>query len=90
MLRATEAPPWSCSTSGHGGQDVRGHEHPHMYAIDKAGVLVYAGAIDDRPTSRKGDVRGPQLRARRAPGGDDEAAGEDAGDPGLRLHREVL
>ena len=29
---------------------------PHMYVIDKAGILVYAGAIDDRPTTRKGDV----------------------------------
>jgi peroxiredoxin len=31
---------------------------PHMYVIDKAGLLVYAGAIDDRPTSRKADVHG--------------------------------
>ena len=29
---------------------------PHMYVIDKAGILVYAGAIDDRPTTRKSDV----------------------------------
>ena len=29
-----------------------------MYVIDKAGTLVYAGAIDDRPTSRRGDVQG--------------------------------
>lgn len=31
---------------------------PHMYLIDKAGVLVYAGAIDDRPTTRTADVPG--------------------------------
>lgn len=31
---------------------------PHMYVVDKGGVLVYAGAIDDRPTSRKADVQG--------------------------------
>src|SRR5216684_8292109 len=31
---------------------------PHMYIIDKAGTLVYAGAIDDRPTTRRGDVQG--------------------------------
>jgi hypothetical protein len=43
-----------------------GHEHPHMYAIDKAGVLVYAGAIDDRPTSRKGDVQGAHNYVRAA------------------------
>jgi peroxiredoxin len=30
---------------------------PHMYVIDPAGMLVYAGAIDDRPTSRKSDVQ---------------------------------
>jgi hypothetical protein len=33
---------------------------PHMYVIDKAGVLQYAGAIDDRPTTRKSDVPGAQ------------------------------
>ena len=31
---------------------------PHMYLVDKAGVLVYAGAIDDKPTTRRGDVQG--------------------------------
>src|SRR3989441_10941562 len=30
---------------------------PHMYVIDKAGTLMYAGAIDDRPTTRRGDVQ---------------------------------
>jgi hypothetical protein len=39
---------------------------PHMYVIDKAGVLVYAGAIDDRPTSRKSDVPGAQNYVRAA------------------------
>jgi len=33
---------------------------PHMYVIDKTGVLQYAGAIDDKPTSRKSDVPGAQ------------------------------
>jgi hypothetical protein len=31
---------------------------PHMYVVDKTGLLVYAGAIDDRPTTRKADVPG--------------------------------
>jgi len=31
---------------------------PHMYVVDKAGILVYAGAIDDRPTTRRADVQG--------------------------------
>jgi peroxiredoxin len=39
---------------------------PHMYVIDRQGVLVYAGAIDDRPTSRKSDVPGAQNYVRAA------------------------
>lgn len=31
---------------------------PHMYLIDPAGVLLYNGAIDDRPTSRLSDIEG--------------------------------
>jgi peroxiredoxin len=31
---------------------------PHMYVVDKTGRLVYAGAIDDRPTTRRADVQG--------------------------------
>ena len=39
---------------------------PHMYIVDKAGMLVYAGAIDDRPTSRKADVQGANNYVRAA------------------------
>jgi peroxiredoxin len=39
---------------------------PHMYIVDKAGVLVYAGAIDDRPTTRKADVAGANNYVRAA------------------------
>ena len=39
---------------------------PHMYVIDKAGTLVYAGAIDDRPTSRHADVQGARNYVREA------------------------
>jgi peroxiredoxin len=31
---------------------------PHMYVVDARGVLVYAGAIDDRPTTNPEDVKG--------------------------------
>jgi len=31
---------------------------PHMYVVNQTGLLVYAGAIDDRPTTRKADVPG--------------------------------
>jgi len=39
---------------------------PHMYVIDEAGVLRYAGAIDDRPTTRKSDVQGAHNYVRAA------------------------
>jgi peroxiredoxin len=39
---------------------------PHMYVIDKAGTLMYAGAIDDRPTSRRSDVPGAHNYVREA------------------------
>jgi len=29
---------------------------PHMFLVDPKGVLVYAGAIDDKPTTEKSDV----------------------------------
>lgn len=31
---------------------------PHMYVIDPKGVLVYAGAIDDKPTAKPADIEG--------------------------------
>lgn len=31
---------------------------PHMYVIDKAGVLAYMGAIDDKPTANPADIKG--------------------------------
>ncbi len=31
---------------------------PHMFVIDDKGTLVYAGAIDDKPTADKADVAG--------------------------------
>jgi peroxiredoxin len=39
---------------------------PHMYVVDKAGTLVYAGAIDDKPTTRKSDVPGASNYVRAA------------------------
>lgn len=39
---------------------------PHMYVIDQAGTLVYAGAIDDRPTTRRSDVQGAHNYVREA------------------------
>jgi len=31
---------------------------PHMYVVDPSGTLVYAGAIDDKPTASVADVAG--------------------------------
>ena len=30
---------------------------PHMYVVDKAGTLVYAGGIDDKPTADQADIK---------------------------------
>src|SRR5262245_467406 len=39
---------------------------PHMYVIDKSGTLAYAGAIDDKPTTRRSDVQGARNYVREA------------------------
>jgi peroxiredoxin len=39
---------------------------PHMYVIDKAGTLAYAGALDDRPTTRRADIQGANNYVRAA------------------------
>jgi hypothetical protein len=31
---------------------------PHMYVVNKAGTLVYAGGIDDKPTKNASDISG--------------------------------
>jgi len=48
------------------GQMYGATNTPHMYVIDRAGILVYAGAIDDRPTSRRSDVQGANNYVRAA------------------------
>jgi hypothetical protein len=39
---------------------------PHMYVIDKSGTLAYAGAIDDKPTTRRSDVQSARNYVREA------------------------
>lgn len=39
---------------------------PHMYVIDPEGTLVYMGAIDDQPTSRRSSVEGARNYVREA------------------------
>ena len=44
--------------SGVVGRTYDAKTTPHMYIVNKAGILVYAGGIDDKPTSRPSDVNG--------------------------------
>jgi len=39
---------------------------PHMFLIDDKGTLVYAGAIDDKPSTDKADVEGAKSYVRAA------------------------
>jgi peroxiredoxin len=39
---------------------------PHMFVIDGAGMLVYMGAIDDRPTASQSSVKGARNYVREA------------------------
>jgi peroxiredoxin len=57
---------------------------PHMYIVDKAGLLVYAGAIDDRPTTRRADVQGARNYVRAAL--EDMAAGRAVQTPVTRAY----
>jgi peroxiredoxin len=47
---------WLDDSSGEVGKAYGMRTTPHMFVIDQAGVLVYQGAIDDRPAS-DGDPR---------------------------------
>lgn len=42
--------------TGKVGQLYGAKTTPHMYIIDKAGTLVYQGAIDDQPDTDKGSI----------------------------------
>ncbi|MBL8325910.1 MAG: thioredoxin family protein [Rubrivivax sp.] len=44
--------------SGQVGRLYGARTTPHMYVIDARGVLVYAGAIDNKPTANPADVAG--------------------------------
>ena len=57
---------------------------PHMYIVDKAGLLVYAGAIDDRPTTRRADIQGAHNYVRAAL--EDVAAGRAVKTPVTRAY----
>ncbi len=39
---------------------------PHMFIVDPAGVLIYKGAIDDKPTTDAEDIKGAKNYVRQA------------------------
>jgi len=43
---------------GEVGRSYGAKATPHMYVVDPAGTLVYRGAIDDKPTQDKADIKG--------------------------------
>lgn len=45
-------------TDGRTGRAYGAKTTPHMFVIDPKGKVVYAGAIDDKPTTRLADVEG--------------------------------
>ena len=45
-------------TEGRLGRAYGARTTPHLYVIDTRGTLVYAGAIDSRPTARASDIPG--------------------------------
>jgi peroxiredoxin len=71
-------------TKGVAGKAYGATNTPHMYVVDKAGILVYAGAIDDRPTSRRADVQGANNYVRAAL--DAVAAGQPVKTPATRAY----
>jgi peroxiredoxin len=40
------------------GRKYEAQTTPHMYVIDPQGLLIYAGAIDDRPSAKPEDIAG--------------------------------
>jgi hypothetical protein len=43
--------------AGQVGRAYDARTTPHMYVVNAAGTLVYAGAIDDRPTANPDDIQ---------------------------------
>lgn len=51
---------------GKAGKAYGAKTTPHMFVVNPAGVLVYKGAIDDRPTYEAKDVEGAKNYVRQA------------------------
>jgi hypothetical protein len=57
---------------------------PHMFVVDPAGVLIYKGAIDDRPTYETADVAGAKNYVRQAL--DESLAGKPVSEPSTQSY----
>jgi peroxiredoxin len=59
-LKASGASPsaYLMDTEGSLGKAYGAKTTPHMYVIDPKGTLVYAGAIDDKPSTDQSDIAG--------------------------------
>jgi alkyl hydroperoxide reductase subunit AhpC len=53
-------------TGGKVGRAYAARTTPHMYLIDPRGMLVYAGAIDSKPTANPADIAGATNHVRQA------------------------
>ena len=53
-------------SDGRVGRAYGARTTPHMYLIDPAGTLVYAGAIDSKPTGNPADIAGATNYVRQA------------------------
>jgi peroxiredoxin len=51
---------------GEVGRRYKAKTTPHMYVIDPKGALIYAGAIDDKPTTSADDIPGSRNYVRQA------------------------
>ena len=57
-MEGSKATAYLLDEDGHVGRTYEAKTTPHMYLINPEGVLVYAGAIDDRPSTKVTDVEG--------------------------------
>lgn len=65
--------------SGEVGKNYGAKTTPHMYVVDANGVLVYKGAIDNKPTADEADVKGARNYVKAAL--DEVMAGKSVAEP---------
>lgn len=54
----SEATAYLIDSEGKVGRSFGAKTTPHMFVIDPEGVLIYAGAIDDKPSTKTSDLEG--------------------------------